>query len=161
MKPLRCPICHSLLSLESLIQEDMGRALFTLVLKQKQTLQGALVSYLGLFRAGQRDLANDRALKLAHEVLELSPDADTLATALIQVVENMRQKQQAQGENWKPLKNHNYLKEVIKGVSSEYLVKVERQQPSEPAASATPRRLTSKTAQGLESLDALVNRYSE
>lgn len=157
MKQLRCPICHSWLTIEQIIQDEMGRELMTLLLRQKPTLQGPLSSYLGLFRAvKKRDLAYDRALKLAVEVLGLA-EPDTLASALSQVVEAMRQKQQEQGENWKPLSNHNYLKRVIEGVASECLVPVKRIVSEQPPK---PRQLT-KTAQGLASLDALSNQYTE
>ena len=68
----RCPICHSRISLEALVQDEAGRELMALVAKLDTQTGAALVSYLGLFRSASRDLANERALKLAREALNLS-----------------------------------------------------------------------------------------
>lgn len=73
-------------------------------------LSRPLVTYLGLFRPPKRDLANDRALKLCQEVIELTDDQNRLAAALAQTVEMIR----AKGGG--PLKNHNYLKRVIESI---------------------------------------------
>ncbi|MGH1460978.1 MAG: hypothetical protein ACRBB6_02970 [Neptuniibacter sp.] len=108
----RCPVCHSRIGLEQLVQDEAGRDLLALIAKQDKTTGMVLVTYIGLFRSTRRDLANDRALRLANEALELAPPAPLL-TAMAQVVESMRAKQQ-QG-NFKPLANHNYLKRVLEG----------------------------------------------
>ncbi|MGI1669981.1 MAG: hypothetical protein K6L74_06595 [Neptuniibacter sp.] len=114
----RCPVCHSRIGLEQLVQDEAGRDLLALIAKQDQTTGMVLVTYIGLFRSKSRDLANDRALRLANEALELAPQAPLL-TAMAQVVESMRAKQQ-QG-SFKPLANHNYLKRVLES-SSEAIV---------------------------------------
>lgn len=114
----RCPVCHSRIGLEQLVQDEAGRDLLALIAKQDKLLGMVLVTYIGLFRSKSRDLANDRALRLAKETLELAPEA-SLLTATAQVVESMRAKQQ-QG-NFKPLVNHNYLKRVLED-SSETVV---------------------------------------
>lgn len=108
----RCPVCHSRIGLEQLVQDEAGRELLTLIAKQDQMIGMVLVTYIGLFRSKSRDLANDRALRLAGEALELAPK-EQLLTAMVQVVESMRAKQQ-QG-SFKPLANHNYLKRVLEG----------------------------------------------
>lgn len=114
----RCPVCHSRIGLEQLVQDEAGRDLLALIAKQDQTTGMVLVTYIGLFRSKSRDLANDRALRLANEALELAPQAPLL-TAMVQVVESMRAKQQQ--NNFKPLANHNYLKRVLES-SSEAIV---------------------------------------
>jgi hypothetical protein len=70
----------------------------------------ALVGYMGLFRSKSRDLANDRALRIAQEALELAP-VEILVPALAHTVESMRAKQQA--GQFTPLTGHNYLKRVL------------------------------------------------
>lgn len=112
MQLTRCPVCHSRIHLEALVQDHAGRDLLALLARLEKNTGTALVTYLGLFRSPRRDLANDRALRLAQEVLELS-SGQPLLTALTQTVESMRSKQQ-QGE-FKPLANHNYLKRVLQG----------------------------------------------
>ena len=113
MRLSRCPICHSRISLEALVQDEAGRELLALVAKLDTQTGAALVSYLGLFRSPSRDLANERALKLARETLALTPDTARLAIALSETVEALRGKQPRQ-----PLKNHNYLKKVIESVQA-------------------------------------------
>lgn len=106
----RCPVCHSRLHLDQLIEDDAGRGLLALLTKLDRSMSGALVSYLSLFRSKTRDLSNDRALRLAEEALSLA-HAQELLPALCHTVEQMRQKQQTGG--FKPLTNHNYLKRVL------------------------------------------------
>ena len=107
MQLARCPICHSRISLEALVQDQAGRELLAL-LADLDTLTGsALVSYLGLFRASYRDLANDRALRLAREVLSLG-DATRLSIALAETVEALRDILPQ-----KPLTCHSHLKRVL------------------------------------------------
>ena len=111
----RCPVCHSRISLEQLCQDVAGRELLAL-LASLDTLSGtALVGYIGLFRSPSRDLANDRALKLAQEALTLEAP-QWLAQAMSETVESIKQKR-INGED-KPLSNHNYLKQVLASVIS-------------------------------------------
>jgi hypothetical protein len=114
MQLSRCPICHSRIHLEGLVQDESGRSLMALITKLDSALAPALVAYLGLFRAAKRDLANDRALRLAQEVVALAEPA-ILAAAAAQTVETMRTK--AQTGAFKPLTNHNYLIRVIEGTT--------------------------------------------
>jgi len=111
----RCPICHSRIDLTALCQDESGRELLGL-LAQLDTLAGtALVCYLGLFRPATRDLANDRALRLAREALALHSKPATLAAAMHECVQSMRAKQD-QGA-FKPLVNHNYLKRILETIA--------------------------------------------
>lgn len=110
MQLTRCPVCHSRLHLDALVQDEAGRELMAMVAKLDRSAAGALVSYLSLFRSNKRDLANDRALRIANEALELAP-LNALTPAMAHTVEQMRAKQMAGG--FKPLTNHNYLKRVL------------------------------------------------
>lgn len=115
MQLTRCPVCHSRIGLEQIIQDEAGRELLALVAKLPDWLASPLVVYLGLFRPATRDLALDRTLRLAREALALTDEQPVLATALADTVQSMRAKQD-QG-NWKPLSNHNYLKQVLESVA--------------------------------------------
>lgn len=109
----RCPVCHSRIGLEALVQDEAGRELLALVARLDTQTGAALVSYLGLFRSPSRDLANERALKLARETLDMTSDTARLAIALSETVEALRGKQPRQ-----PLKNHNYLQKVLESVQA-------------------------------------------
>jgi hypothetical protein len=109
----RCPVCHSRISLEQVCQDDAGRELLALLAKLDSATGVALVSYLGLFRSHNRDLANDRALRLAQEVVALEA-FQFLVPALIETTEALKAKRSS-GEV-KALGNHNYLKRVLESV---------------------------------------------
>jgi hypothetical protein len=111
MKLGRCPVCHSHIQLDALIQDEAGRQLLGLMSKLGYQLAPALVSYLGLFRPTKQDLSNGRALNLAQETLALTSNQPLLAEALRETVQSIHNKRH-QGEN-KPLANHNYLKRVM------------------------------------------------
>jgi hypothetical protein len=103
----RCPICHTRISLDALAQDEAGRELLGMLAKLDTDTGTALVGYLGLFRSKTRDLANDRALRMAKEVLALSESLPALAEAMRITVEQIR----AKGGD--PLSNHNYLRKVL------------------------------------------------
>ena len=71
MQLTRCPVCHCRINLEALIQDDAGRELLTIFVKLDKVAAAAIVGYIGLFRSSNRDLANDRALRLCNEVLDM------------------------------------------------------------------------------------------
>ena len=107
----RCPVCHSQISLEAVCQDEAGRELLGLLANLPGEASRALVQYLGLFRPEKRDLSNDRALRLAREVLALCADSLRLSAAMSETVEAIRAKSGAV-----PMKNHNYLKRVLEGM---------------------------------------------
>ena len=109
----RCPVCHSRIGLEQMVQDEAGRLMMALLAKLDTESASAMVSYIGLFRPAKRDLANDRALKLIKETIQLE-EHGVLVLALQETVESLKNKR-AQGEV-KLLTNHNYLKSVIKSV---------------------------------------------
>ena len=139
MKLGRCPICHSHLHLDALIQDDAGSELLGVLAGLGRPLARPLVQYLALFRPAKSDLSNARALKLAQETLDLA-DRDSLIAALHDTIRSLHEKRQ-RGEN-KPLKNHNYLKQVMASVAPD---------ARKPAAEADSRRpnVTEKK-QGME-----------
>ncbi|AFJ01973.1 hypothetical protein Q7C_804 [Methylophaga frappieri] len=96
-------------------QDKSASDLLALLIDLPEGVGRSLIVYMGLFRSSSRDLANDRALRLANEVLELSDDKSRLAVAMNETVQAMRIKQDE--GSFKPLTNHNYLKRVIETVS--------------------------------------------
>ena len=126
MQLTRCPVCHSRINLETLIQDEAGRDLLALLIKLDKPAPASIVSYIGLFRAASRDLANDRALRLCGEVLELGA-LNLLLPALQHTIESMRAKQ-ISGQ-FKPLTNHNYLKRVLENTAITPLVGIDNSQP--------------------------------
>ncbi len=149
----RCPICHTRISLDALVQDEAGRELLGLLIKLDTDAGTALVGYLGLFRSATRDLANDRALKLAKEALSLG-HIGNVAQAMRQTVE------QIQAKGGKPLTNHNYLKKVLSDcheVAPNLVVdnsgnEVKSYLDSLTVYAPKPRQ-TSKTAQALQALE--------
>lgn len=123
----RCPVCHSRIGLEQLVQDDAGRELLALLAAHDADTATALVGYLGLFRSGSRDLAMDRALRLAKEALALA-EPDWLTPALQDTVESIRAKRQS--TDAKSLTNHNYLKRVLESIISSGTQRVRYQRPA-------------------------------
>ena len=141
----RCPICHSRINLEALTQDEAGRELLALLARLDTQTGAALVGYLGLFRSATRDLANDRALRLATETLSLCPPTDLprLAIALGETVEALRGKQPR-----RPLKNHHYLEKVLESI----------EMPPVAAHAETAILPKSKTGQAYLALERLKRR---
>ena len=142
MQLTRCPVCHSRIGLEQLVQDEAGRELMALLATLDSAGGAALISYIGLFRPAQRDLANDRALKLARETLALEA-VQWLVPALQETVETIRTKR-AQGDS-KPLSNHNYLGKVLQSVIDRGLRHTPQERIKAPAytsAQAAQQRLT-------------------
>lgn len=111
MKLCRCPICHSDLHLDALMEDSDGRELLGKMLQLPSGLGSAMSAYLGLFRPAKSNLSNSRALKICNEVLELFEPSKLLAHCLSETVQAVRKKR-LNGQNHEPLTNHNYLKSV-------------------------------------------------
>ena len=139
----RCPVCHSHIQLEAVVQDEAMSKLAGILAGMDGELSRPLVTYLGLFRTAKRDLANDRALKLCQEVIELASDNQRLAAALAQTVEMIR----AKGGG--PLKNHNYLKRVLENIDMAQTLPVANQRQAN----------MSKTEQALMNIENVKNRY--
>lgn len=139
MKLGRCPICHSHLHLDALIQDDAGSELLGVLAGLGRPLARPLVQYLALFRPEKADLSNARALKLAQETLATA-DRDSLIAGLQDTIRSLHEKRQ-RGEK-KALKNHNYLKQVLASVAPE---------ARKPGAEAENKRSTvTEKKQGME-----------
>jgi hypothetical protein len=124
----RCPVCHIQISLEAVCQDEAGRELLGILANLPGEASRALVQYLGLFRPEKRDLSNDRALRLAREVLALCADSLRLSAAMSETVEAIRAKSGAV-----PMKNHNYLKRVLEGMPAAMPVQAGGQLVDAPA----------------------------
>jgi hypothetical protein len=145
----RCPVCHSRLHLDALVQDDAGRELLGLLAGLDSGTGRALVLYLSLFRPARRDLSNERAARLAREALALGEGQapGVLAQALADTVEAIRKKGQT-----KPMENHHYLREVIGSCAARAAGGGGwPARPGEPQHTAAP----SKTLLSLAELDKL------
>lgn len=115
MKLCRCPICHSDIHLEGLIEDDAGRELLGKISQLTHGVAQPMVGYLGLFKPQKSNLNNARALKILTDVLDLYPCSLLLSQALSETVASIRKKRQQAmqtGQKIEPLTNHNYLKSV-------------------------------------------------
>ena len=131
MQLTRCPHCHGRVDLAACAQDEATRELLALLARTPRPLAMALVQYLTLFRAANRDLANDRALRLAAEALDISTDPHMLAAAMGETVEAMRAKR-GQGDGT-PLKNHNYLRSVMRSIGERIGQAAVAETPQAPA----------------------------
>lgn len=111
MKLCRCPICHSDIHLDQLLEDDAGRELLGLIAQCQAEVARPLVAYIGLFRPEKSQLSNSRAVKLIKEVFELFPSSLLLAHALSETVRAVQDKRR-HNQNRAALTNHNYLKQV-------------------------------------------------
>jgi len=158
MKLGRCPVCHSRLHLDALVQDEAGRELLGVLAGLDTETGRALVLYLSLFRPAHQDLRNDRALRLARGALELGAGEppDVLATALNETVDALRKKGLAE-----PLSDHQYLKRVLKtvagrqGGSGQWLVVSDQQENRQGSVSSgQPKTPASATARAIDKLQA-------
>ncbi|MCE9679593.1 hypothetical protein LZP69_10520 [Shewanella sp. AS1] len=126
MKLSRCPVCHSNLHLDALVNDAAASELLALIAPLDGGLGRALVAYIGLFRPAKSDLSFSRALKLAEETLSLCSNRDWLRVALGQTVASIRAGR-ASGQP-RALTNHNYLKKVLSSIDDQAVIV-----PSKPA----------------------------
>ena len=119
MKLCRCPVCHSDIHLDQLLEDEAGREILGLLTELKYGVARPLVSYIALFRPDKSALSNSRAVKLMREVLDLFPV----------------QKKRRESRNLAPLNNHRYLMQVMEtnrplfsGTGSAAVNNAERQQ---------------------------------
>ena len=143
----RCPVCHSQISLEAVCQDEAGRELLGILANLPGEASRALVQYLGLFRPEKRDLSNDRALRLAREVLALCADSLRLSAAMSETVEAIRAKSGAV-----PMKNHNYLRRVLEGMPEAGVTALAVREDTRRVAA---RQSLSKTEAALLALDGM------
>ena len=134
MKLCRCPVCHSDINLDQLLEDDAGRELLRIITELKYGVARPLVSYIALFRPDKSALSNSRAVKLMREVLAMFPPSQLLAYSLSETV-NAVQKKRKESRNLAPLNNHRYLMQVMEtnkplfsGVGSAAINNEERKQ---------------------------------
>lgn len=147
---LSCPCCHARFPLEAALQDDAARELLGLLAALPSTLSRPLVSYLGLFRAAGRQLAWDRALRLARETLATTANQEVLEVALVETVATLDEKRGQPG--WKPLTAHNYLRRVTETVEARLGA---GNVTLAPAAVGEPRVPTSRTGQAMVALQGM------
>ena len=121
MKLCRCPVCHSDIHLDALLEDDAWREMLGLIANLGGRNARALVSYIGLFRPEKAALSNSRALKLMREVLEMYQPSPLLAHALNETVQAVM-KNRRETRNIQALANHNYLKKVYEGAKPLFAV---------------------------------------
>ncbi|WP_299494929.1 hypothetical protein [uncultured Shewanella sp.] len=114
MKLSRCPVCHSQLHLENLVNDQAASELLGLLAPMGGRLARAVVAYVGLFRPQKSDLSFSRALKITHEALAINTNQDVLTVGLENTVMQIRSARVAGTAT--PLANHNYLKKVLSSV---------------------------------------------
>ncbi|WP_110678759.1 hypothetical protein [Salinicola sp. RZ23] len=145
MKEIRCPACHTHLTLEQICEDESLRELMGVLADLPREVSRPLVAYLGLFRGKSRSTAYERQLRLAREALALAADTGLVGTALSETVEAIRAKRDS-GEN-RPLTNHNYLKRVLESLGA-------RAVASSALPASTAPRPAKGVARALAALDA-------
>src|SRR5699024_1847106 len=77
----RCPSCHAVFSLETLVEDEALRELMQLLGELPRETSRPLILYIGLFRGRTRAPAYERQLRLAREVLALHADSQLIGAA--------------------------------------------------------------------------------
>lgn len=121
MKLCRCPICHSDIHLDGLVEDEAGRELLGKISQLTHGVAKPMVAYLGLFRPAKSNLSNSRSLKIISEVLAMYDCSTLLAHCLSETVQAVRKKR-VNGQNAEPLTNHNYLKSVYETQKTTFTV---------------------------------------
>ena len=101
MKLCRCPVCHSDINLDQLLEDDAGRELLRIITELKYGVARPLVSYIALFRPEKSTLSNTRAVKLMRDVLDQFPPSQLLAHSLSETVSAV-QKKRRESKNLAP-----------------------------------------------------------
>ena len=151
MKLCRCPICHSNLHLEALIEDEAGRELLAKISQLTHGVAKPMVAYLGLFKPAKSNLSNSRALKIMGDVLEQYECSKLLAHCLSETVQSVRKKR-LNGQNMDPLANHNYLKSVYETQKTTFVT-----HPAMRAETPEQRLKEDKTRTAIEYIQRYVN----
>ncbi len=138
MKLSRCPVCHTNLHLDALIQDQAGRELLSDVSSMPDFVSRPMLAYLSLFRPAKSDLSNSRALRLMREVTDMFKVDHLLASALSESVGKLREKRQ-QTNDVKPLANHNYLKSVYKTLAAKNNIAYSEDQTTKGESAPAPK----------------------
>lgn len=122
MKLCRCPVCHSNIHLDALVNDDAARELLATLAPMDGATGRILMNYIGLFRPVKSDLSFNRALTLVNDTLALTSNRDWLRAALEETVIKLRAAR-IDGQS-RPLTNHNYLKKVLESISQHAITPV-------------------------------------
>lgn len=115
----------------ALVQDDAGRELLALVAKLESHIAGPVLSYLSLFKPVKSDLSNDRSLKLLKELFDLHGNRKLIAEACAQTVNSIHAKRRTD-QDTRPLKNHNYLKQIVTSIESQFAGHEQAQNTTRP-----------------------------
>ena len=131
MKLCRCPVCHTSIHLDAMVNDEAARELLGILAPLDGATGRILMNYIALFRPAKSDLSFNRALTLVNETLALTSNRDWLRAALEETVIKLRAAR-IDG-NPRPITNHNYLKKVLESISLHAIAPV-----AAPAANAKP-----------------------
>jgi hypothetical protein len=116
---LICPACAAINSAEAMTNDEAARKTLSVICQMQPPLPVIVLPYLSLFRPEKSALAWGKALRLAQELAELvgkgyvqvdkKPARKCPARLWAQAMEEMIERRQRLS---RPLKNHNYLRDV-------------------------------------------------
>lgn len=125
---IHCPACGSASSFDVLMAFSDASKAFAAAIEMQGNLGKPLIKYLALFRAQNRNLSFERALKLLQELMpdiaekHIKRNRQTYPApqcAWVWAIETMLERRDS-GKLQLPLKNHGYLYEVISSFKPEY-----------------------------------------
>lgn len=131
MKLCRCPVCHTSIHLDAMVNDEAARELLGILAPLDGATGRILMNYIALFRPAKSDLSFSRALVLVNDTLALTSNRDWLRAALKETVTKLRAAR-VDGQH-RQLTNHNYLKKVLESISLHAIAPV-----AAPAANAKP-----------------------
>jgi len=131
MKLCRCPVCHTSIHLDAMVNDEAARELLGILAPIDGATGRVLMNYIALFRPAKSDLSFSRALVLVNDTLALTTNRDWLRAALEETVNKLRAAR-VEGQH-RQLTNHNYLKKVLESISQHSITPV-----AAPAANAKP-----------------------
>ncbi len=131
MKLCRCPVCHTSIHLDAIVNDEAARELLGILAPIDGATGRVLMNYIALFRPAKSDLSFSRALVLVNDTLALTTNRDWLRAALEETVTKLRAAR-IEGQH-RQLTNHNYLKKVLESISLHAITPV-----AVPAANAKP-----------------------
>lgn len=116
---LTCPCCGAVASAEAWQNDAEARRALQQALRLPPEIQSEILAYLGLFRPGQSALAWSRAVKIMAELTQLTCSgwvqvqgkparpcpSKIWAIAMRQMIDSRERLQ-------RPMKNHNYLRQI-------------------------------------------------
>lgn len=118
-----CPSCGAKHALPVFLQDARARRALLAALKASPKLADPIVTYLELFSTGDRAIRQDRLANLLEELVDaitssqVTRQGRTWPAPLNYWQQALEQMQNKRGSLRLPLKNHNYLFEIIAGMA--------------------------------------------